>query len=171
MSNAFKFTLRGVITLRTAREGDCAVLYVSDTGAGIPRAELPRLFERFHRVEGAQGRTIEGSGIGLALVQEMVRLHRGTIDVESEPGVGSSPAPSPRPPSAYLRPQRQPAPPPPPPAPYPPGLGPVPLIIDTDMSFDVDDVGAVCVAHALADRGAAAQEAPSGASSGSRRWN
>ena len=69
--------------------------------------------------------------------------------------IGRSSAPSPRPPSAYLRPQSPPAPPPPPPAPYPPGLGPVPLIIDTDMSFDVDDVGAVCVAHALADRGAA----------------
>ena len=90
VSNAFKFTLHGGITLRTRREDDCAVLYVSDTGAGIPRAELPRLFDRFHRVEGTPGRTIEGSGIGLALVQEMVRLHHGTIDVESEPGVGST---------------------------------------------------------------------------------
>ena len=55
-----------------------------DTGTGIPADELPHLFERFHRVEGARGRSIEGSGIGLALVQELVRLHGGTIAVESE---------------------------------------------------------------------------------------
>ena len=57
---------------------------VRDTGIGIPAAELPHLFERFHRVEGARGRTFEGSGIGLALVQELVKLHGGTIAVESE---------------------------------------------------------------------------------------
>ena len=61
-----------------------ALLEVADTGVGIPRQELPRLFERFHRVEGAQGRTHEGSGIGLALVQELVKLHGGTIDATSE---------------------------------------------------------------------------------------
>jgi signal transduction histidine kinase len=54
---------------------------VSDTGTGIPEAELPRLFERFHRVEGARGRTYEGTGIGLALIQELVRLHDGAIEV------------------------------------------------------------------------------------------
>ena len=51
-----------------------------DTGIGIPGAELPRVFERFHRVEGARARTHEGSGIGLALVHELVQLHGGTID-------------------------------------------------------------------------------------------
>ncbi len=66
------------------------MLSVSDTGLGIPEAELPRLFERFHRVEGAQGRSFEGSGIGLALVQELVRLHGGTVGVESRPGEGST---------------------------------------------------------------------------------
>ena len=50
-----------------------------DTGTGIPAEELPRVFERFHRVEGARGRTHEGSGIGLALVQELVKLHGGSI--------------------------------------------------------------------------------------------
>ncbi|MFF9549812.1 MULTISPECIES: ATP-binding protein [Methylobacterium] len=90
LSNAFKFTLKGGITVRVERAGECAVLTVADTGTGIPSEELPRLFDRFHRVEGAQGRTFEGTGIGLALVQEMVRLHRGFIRVESEPGAGST---------------------------------------------------------------------------------
>ena len=60
-----------------------------DTGTGIAPEQLPRLFERFHRVEGARGRSIEGSGIGLALVQELVRLHGGGISVDSEQGKGS----------------------------------------------------------------------------------
>ena len=61
-----------------------------DTGTGIPADELPHLFERFRRVESARGRSIEGSGIGLALVQELVRLHGGTIRVESAVGQGSA---------------------------------------------------------------------------------
>ncbi len=65
-------------------------LVVRDTGVGIPATELPRLFERFHRVEGTRGRTHEGTGIGLALVHELVKLHGGTIDVESEPGAGTA---------------------------------------------------------------------------------
>jgi PAS domain S-box-containing protein len=62
---------------------------VIDTGIGIPAAELPHLFERFHRVKGAQGRSIEGSGIGLSLVQELVKLHQGTIEVASMEGAGT----------------------------------------------------------------------------------
>ncbi len=91
LSNAFKFTFEGgiAITLRTSEDGAAAELEVCDTGTGIPAAELPRLFERFHRIEGAQGRSYEGSGIGLALVQELVRMHGGTIRVESTPGEGS----------------------------------------------------------------------------------
>ncbi|WP_427307592.1 response regulator [Cupriavidus sp. H39] len=90
VSNAFKFTFAGTISVTVAAQGDDTVAFtVRDTGIGIPAAELPRIFERFHRVEGAQGRTIEGSGIGLALVQELVRLHGGTIDVQSVPGEGS----------------------------------------------------------------------------------
>lgn len=92
LSNAFKFTLRGQVTVRL-REDDGearrAVLEVADTGAGIPADELPRLFERFHRVAGAEGRTQEGSGIGLALVQELVKLHGGRIEAASVHGQGS----------------------------------------------------------------------------------
>ena len=67
-----------------------AKLTVRDTGTGIPLAEMPRLFERFHRVEGARGRTHEGTGIGLALVQELVKLHGWQLFVKSELGQGST---------------------------------------------------------------------------------
>ncbi|NJL37377.1 MAG: response regulator, partial [Leptolyngbyaceae cyanobacterium SM1_4_3] len=67
----------------------CAVLEVRDTGTGISTDELPHIFERFHRVKGAIGRSYEGSGIGLSLVQELVRLHGGTIQVSSVVGQGT----------------------------------------------------------------------------------
>ena len=77
LSNAFKFTFEGEIAVRLRRRRTTrAELTVRDTGTGIPADELPRLFERFHRVEGARGRTHEGTGIGLALVQELVRAAR-----------------------------------------------------------------------------------------------
>ena len=89
ISNAFKFTLEGAITV-TLRDAVQAVqLSVRDTGAGIAAAQLPHIFERFHRVEGVRARTHEGTGIGLALVQELVRLHGGTVTVESVLGQGS----------------------------------------------------------------------------------
>ncbi len=113
LSNAFKFTFEGEIEVRL-RIADCglrieegresgghehpqssirspryAILTVRDTGTGIPEAEAPRLFERFHRVKGARGRSYEGSGIGLALVQELVKLHCGEVRVESEVDRGS----------------------------------------------------------------------------------
>jgi signal transduction histidine kinase/DNA-binding response OmpR family regulator len=92
LSNAFKFTLEGEIrvSVRRAADGDAAEIRVADTGVGVPEAELPRLFERFHRVAGAQGRSFEGSGIGLALVLELVKLHGGAIGVESVLGRGTT---------------------------------------------------------------------------------
>ena len=90
LSNAFKFTLEGEVAVEIGATNDGARLTVRDTGIGIAKDELPRLFERFHRIGGAQGRTIEGSGIGLALVQELVTQHGGTIAVESEPGRGTA---------------------------------------------------------------------------------
>jgi PAS domain S-box-containing protein len=89
LSNALKFTLAGDITVRLRREAADALLEVADTGIGIPEHEIPRLFERFHRVEGSVGRTQEGSGIGLALVQELVKLHGGTVEVASKGGQGT----------------------------------------------------------------------------------
>jgi signal transduction histidine kinase len=90
LSNAFKFTLTGRVAVKLRRDGAHALLEVADTGIGIAAHELPRLFERFHRIEGAQGRTHEGSGIGLALVQELVKLHGGAIEAGSEPACGTT---------------------------------------------------------------------------------
>ncbi|WP_395815223.1 ATP-binding protein [Archangium minus] len=90
LSNAFKFTLAGAIAVRLRPVEGHVELSVEDTGTGIPREELPRVFERFHRVQGAKGRSIEGTGIGLALVQELVRLHGGSVRVESTLGQGST---------------------------------------------------------------------------------
>jgi len=90
VSNAFKYTLEGRITVSLQQHGHTIRLTVADTGVGIPERELPHVFERFHRVEGIQGRTHEGTGIGLALVQELVRLHSGVVSVASRPGAGST---------------------------------------------------------------------------------
>ena len=83
LSNAFKFTLAGEIRVDVERRGATVALIVRDTGIGIPAAELPHVLERFHRVRSRRGRTDEGSGIGLALVHELVTLHGGTIAIES----------------------------------------------------------------------------------------
>jgi signal transduction histidine kinase/FixJ family two-component response regulator len=90
VSNAFKFTLDGGITVRVSQRDGRAVLSVEDTGIGIPARELPQVFDRFHRIEGARGRTHEGTGIGLALVQELTKLHGGSVEVESTLGTGST---------------------------------------------------------------------------------
>ena len=89
LSNALKFTFTGEITVNLYQVGNRVELSVQDTGIGIPAAEIPHLFERFHRVKGAQGRTFEGSGIGLALVQELVKLHGGIVGVSSVEREGS----------------------------------------------------------------------------------
>ena len=92
LSNAFKFTFEGEIGIATrpSADGSAAEIVVRDTGVGIPPHELPRLFERFHRVQGQRSRSFEGSGIGLALVQELVKLHGGSIAVQSEVGHGAT---------------------------------------------------------------------------------
>ncbi len=90
VSNAFKFTFDGEIRVALRESGDDIELQVSDTGTGIPESELPHLFERFHRVKGARGRSYEGSGIGLALVHELVKLHGGSVRVKSELDQGTT---------------------------------------------------------------------------------
>ena len=89
LSNAFKFTFEGEIRVSLRCAGQQVRLCVMDTGTGIPPDQVPRLFERFHRVEGARSRTHEGSGIGLALVNDLVTLHGGEIVVRSELGSGT----------------------------------------------------------------------------------
>jgi PAS domain S-box-containing protein len=91
LSNAFKFTFAGQITVSVRPSADPGLIEaaVKDTGIGIGAEQLPRIFERFYRVEGAQGRSIEGSGIGLALVHELVKLHGGNVTVKSRIAHGS----------------------------------------------------------------------------------
>ncbi len=90
LSNALKFTLEGqvTVTLRAGSEG--FELEVADTGCGIASEDLPRIFQRFARVPAARARTVEGTGIGLSLVQELTRLHGGTVEARSELGAGTT---------------------------------------------------------------------------------
>jgi PAS domain S-box-containing protein len=89
ISNALKFTMQGQIAVSMRTAAGFAELSVRDTGVGIPEQELPRVFERFHRVQGVEGRSYDGSGIGLAMVQELTHLHGGTVQAESTLGHGS----------------------------------------------------------------------------------
>ncbi|OXM54577.1 histidine kinase [Amycolatopsis thailandensis] len=90
LSNAVKFTFEGSITIAVAKDAAAATVVVADTGVGVPDHEIPRLFERFHRIENTRARSHEGSGIGLALVRELVELHGGTIAAASTEGVGTT---------------------------------------------------------------------------------
>ena len=90
LSNALKFTFDGYIRIAVSVEGGDAVVRVADTGIGVPEQEMPRLFERFHRIENARSRSNEGSGIGLALVQQLVQLHGGGITASSTDGAGTT---------------------------------------------------------------------------------
>ncbi|MGB9303734.1 MAG: SpoIIE family protein phosphatase [Mycobacterium sp.] len=90
LSNALKFTVEGSITVSVARADADAIVTVSDTGIGVAATEMPRLFERFHRIESARARSAEGSGIGLALVKELVGLHGGSIVADSKEGSGTT---------------------------------------------------------------------------------
>jgi len=90
LSNALKFTFEGEVDLTLKPVDGVVELRVQDTGVGIPEEHRERMFERFHRIEGAAARTYEGTGIGLALVQELVKLHGGSVRVESAVGAGST---------------------------------------------------------------------------------
>ena len=90
VSNALKFTFDGTIRVALRDAGDEVELSVTDTGIGIPTDEIDRIFDRFHRVRGARARTHEGTGIGLSLVRELIRLHHGTIVVASRADEGTA---------------------------------------------------------------------------------
>ncbi|MFE4379860.1 SpoIIE family protein phosphatase [Streptomyces cyaneofuscatus] len=90
LSNALKFTFHGSIRVSVGAQDDGAVVRITDTGIGVAAEEMPRLFERFHRIENARSRSNEGSGIGLALVKELVGLHGGVITADSAEGEGTS---------------------------------------------------------------------------------
>jgi signal transduction histidine kinase len=90
VSNAFKFTLAGEVRVKLTLQGEWVELEVRDTGCGIGPQDLPRVFERFHRGKTTHARTAEGSGIGLSLIHELVKLHGGTIDVQSAVDKGTA---------------------------------------------------------------------------------
>ena len=90
LSNAFKFTFEGEIKVSLCVRRGRVELLVSDTGAGIPAAEQPHIFERFHSVRGTHSRTHEGTGIGLSLVQELAKIHGGEVQVHSVEGQGAT---------------------------------------------------------------------------------
>ncbi|WP_232316773.1 sensor histidine kinase [Candidatus Burkholderia verschuerenii] len=90
LSNAFKYTFDGTITVSIKALRQHAELIVSDTGIGIPLDEQPNIFKRFYRVRGARARTAEGSGIGLAMVQDLVKRMGGQLTMRSREGYGST---------------------------------------------------------------------------------
>ena len=90
LSNALKFTFEGEIAVSVGWRNGHAALTVRDTGIGVPPDQVPHLFERFHRVPNARARTYEGSGIGLALVHELTKLHGGSVCVDSALGKGTT---------------------------------------------------------------------------------
>ncbi|MGI9175595.1 MAG: two-component regulator propeller domain-containing protein, partial [Rhodothermales bacterium] len=90
LSNALKFTPEGgAVRVAVSVEDEAVRVDVRDNGPGIPAADLPHVFERFYRVGESAARMHPGTGIGLALAKELVDLHGGTIEVESEEGFGS----------------------------------------------------------------------------------
>ncbi|MEO6031079.1 MAG: ATP-binding protein [Burkholderiaceae bacterium] len=89
LSNAFKYTLQGEIRVELGCDGGFAELRVRDTGTGIAAQDLEHVFDRFYRIGHPGGRTVEGSGIGLALVRELVLIHGGSIEAASQPGQGT----------------------------------------------------------------------------------
>ncbi len=89
VSNAIKYSKQGSINISIWQENGQVHVSVADNGIGIAHDQLDKIFERFHRIENTGGRSMEGTGIGLAMVRELVKLHHGSIHAESEPGKGS----------------------------------------------------------------------------------
>ena len=90
LENAIKYTPEGgAITLEAKQSADAVEIVVSDTGIGIPRKDLSRIFERFYRVDRARSRELGGTGLGLSIVKHIIDAHHGSIQVDSEPGKGS----------------------------------------------------------------------------------
>jgi signal transduction histidine kinase/CheY-like chemotaxis protein len=106
LSNAFKFTHQGKIEVRIREKKFYIQLIVRDTGIGIAARNMSRIFERFARFDNARGRAYEGTGIGLALVKELVEMHGGTIKVDSEEGQGTTFTVTIRKGKAHLRPRQ-----------------------------------------------------------------
>lgn len=90
VGNAIKFTSEGHITIGAKQEDPHLLLWVADTGVGIPESEMGRIFNQFQQVDSSITRDVTGTGLGLAITKQIVEMHGGTIWVESEVGVGST---------------------------------------------------------------------------------
>ena len=91
LENAIKYNRPGGrVTVRLAGRGELAELEVADTGIGIPASHLPRIFERFYRVDKARSRELGGTGLGLAIVKNLAQVLKGSVKVSSEPGRGTT---------------------------------------------------------------------------------
>ncbi len=91
IENAIKYTPDGGrITVTLGRSGRDAVLEIADTGVGIPEEDVPHVFDRFYRVDKARSRDTGGTGLGLSIVQQIIRLHAGSVTVQSERGKGTT---------------------------------------------------------------------------------
>lgn len=96
LSNGINYTLDGgkvkikVLTIQRENDTEKVVFTVSDTGIGIPKKDLPRIFERFYRVDKGRSRNSGGTGLGLSIVKHLVDLHHGILSVESELGLGTT---------------------------------------------------------------------------------
>ncbi|HYW50037.1 MAG TPA: ATP-binding protein [Gemmatimonadaceae bacterium] len=90
VENAVRHTAAGTVRLVARRDGTAVSLAVTDTGVGIPAEHLPRIFERFYRVDPARSREQGGTGLGLAIVRHLVEAHGGAVTAESEAGVGTT---------------------------------------------------------------------------------
>jgi signal transduction histidine kinase len=90
VENAISYTKQGRITIRTTRQADVIMIEVADTGIGIAEAKLPYIFNHFYRTDEARSNQTGGSGLGLAIVKKIIEGHRGSIDVASTQGVGTT---------------------------------------------------------------------------------
>jgi len=90
IGNALKFTHTGSITVSACKKDDCITFQISDTGIGIPEAELPFIFDTFRQIDDSSTRKVGGSGLGLAICKKLVELHGGSIQVTSTHGVGTT---------------------------------------------------------------------------------
>jgi signal transduction histidine kinase len=90
VDNAVRYSERGKVELGAVTSGEWVAISVADQGIGIPSDEIPRIFERFYRVDKHRSRATGGTGLGLAIVRHVAENHRGHVDVESELGSGST---------------------------------------------------------------------------------
>ena len=90
IDNAIRYTVNGGITLTARREDQELIIIVKDSGKGIPKEQLARVFERFYTVDHSRSRSTGGTGLGLSIVKHIVLSHQGKIDLDSDLGKGSS---------------------------------------------------------------------------------